>query len=128
THRWVLADLTGRHVVLPPMPRASHNVLVHDALAQRPAAMQAGIVDSMELAPYIGQGNRFAFHLELSNRSRRDFVRLCCSRKRHLRWPLPFRPSLGYLLSVLISTVPDQLSAFIYHASIDVPRFASPCL
>src|SRR6266436_5675181 len=66
------------------MPRTSHDVPVHDPLAQRPAPMQAGIVDGIELAAHIGQGNGFALHLKLANRSRRDFIRLCSSRKRHL--------------------------------------------
>src|ERR1700731_804409 len=70
------------------MPRASHYVSVHNTLAQRPATMEAGIVDGIELAPDICQSNRFALHLKLSNRSRSDFIRLCCSRKRHLVFTL----------------------------------------
>ena len=88
THSRVLADLTRGDVVLPPMPRAGNYVLVHDPLAQRPAPVQAGIIDGIELAPHVGQSNRFALYLELSDRSRRDFVRFRCSRKRHLRLPL----------------------------------------
>src|SRR5713101_826006 len=87
-HRWVLGNLAGGHIVLPAMPRAGHDVPVHDPLAQRPAPMQAGIVDGVELAAHIGKGNGFALHLKLPDRSRRDFVRLCCSRKPHLVFSL----------------------------------------
>src|SRR5437660_1267612 len=83
THCRVLADLAGGNVVLPAVPRARNDSPVHDPLAQWPTAMQAGIVDGVKLAPHIGQGNRFALHLELSNRSRSDFIGLRCSRKRH---------------------------------------------
>src|SRR5256884_9677980 len=82
------ANLAGGHVVLPAMPRASHYVSVHNALAQWPATMEAGIVDGIELAADICQGNRFALHLKLSSRSRGDFIRLCCSLKRHLVFTL----------------------------------------
>src|SRR6266566_9930948 len=83
-HRWVLANLAGRHVVLPSMPGTRYDFSVHDSLAQWPTPVQTGIVDSIELAAHIGHRNRFALHLELSNRSRRDFIRLRCSSKRHL--------------------------------------------
>src|ERR1700674_1795366 len=87
-HSWVLANLARGHVVLPAMPRASDYVSVHNTLAQWPATMEAGIVDGIELAADICQGNRFALHLKLSNRSRGDFIRLCYSRKRHLVFTL----------------------------------------
>src|ERR1700674_6206 len=87
-HSWVLANLARGHVVLPAMPRASHYVSVHNTLAQWPATMEAGIVDGIELAADICQGNRFALHLKLANLSRRNFIRLCRSRKRHLVFTL----------------------------------------
>src|ERR1700687_4060434 len=87
-HSWILANLARGHVVLPAMPRTSQYVSVHNTLAQRPAAMEAGIVDGIELAADICQGYRFALYLKLSNRSPRDFIRLCCSRKRHLVFTL----------------------------------------
>src|SRR2546430_11072036 len=46
--------------------------------------MQTGIVDGIELAAYICQGNCFALDLKLSDRSGRDFIPLRRSRKRHL--------------------------------------------
>src|SRR5713101_7796753 len=87
---WILANLAGGHVILPAMPRASHFVSVHNTLAERPAAMHAGIVDGVELSAHIGQGNRLALHLKLSDRSRRDLVRFRCARKCHLVFSLLF--------------------------------------
>src|SRR5260370_28146035 len=83
-HRGILPDLAGGHVVLPPVPWAGHDLPVHYALAQRPTSVQAGIVDGVELAAYVAERNGLAFNLKLPDRSRRDFVPLCCSRKRHL--------------------------------------------
>src|SRR5260370_42628195 len=91
-HRWVLGNLAGGHIVLPAMPRAAHEAPVPDPLAQRPAPMQAGIVDGVELAAHIGKGNGFALPLKLPDRSRRDFVRLRCSSKPHLVDSLLFPP------------------------------------
>src|SRR5260370_27596445 len=101
SHRGVLANLAGGHVLVPPMPGTRYDFPVHDSLAQRPNPMQTGIVDGIELAAHIGHGNRFALHLELSNRSRRDFIRLRCSRKRHLVFTLLRRRM--YLANIQIS-------------------------
>src|SRR5260370_2239382 len=83
TDRGVLPDLAGGHVVLPSMPRAGHDLPVHDTLTERSAPVEAGIVDGIELATDIGQRNGFALNLKRPDRSRRDFIGLCCSRKRH---------------------------------------------
>src|SRR5882757_1202017 len=83
SHGWVLADLARSYVILPAVPRASDDVAVHYALPQWASSVQAGVVDGIELAADIGQGNRFALNMELPNRSRRDFICLCCARKRH---------------------------------------------
>src|SRR5712664_2521648 len=88
SHRGILPDLAGGHVVLPPVPRAGHNLSVHYTLAQRPPSVQASIIDGVELAAYVGQRYGFALDLKLPDRSRRDFIRLCCSRKRHLVFTL----------------------------------------
>src|SRR2546429_6134759 len=61
------ANLAGGHVVLPAMPRASHYVSVHNALAQWPATMEAGIVDGIELAADICQGDRKSTRLNSSH-------------------------------------------------------------
>src|SRR5207245_10849852 len=44
-HRRILPDLAGGHVVLPSMPRAGHDLPVHDALTERSAPVEAGVVD-----------------------------------------------------------------------------------
>src|SRR6266700_5030798 len=100
-HRWVLANLAGGHLVLPSLPRARSDFSVHDSLAQRPTPVQTGLVDGIELAAHIGHGNRFALHLVLSIRSRRDFIRLRCSSKRHLVFTLLRRRM--YLANIQIS-------------------------
>src|SRR6267378_2921388 len=87
-HRGILPDLTGGHVVLPPVPWAGHNLCVHDALAQRSAPVQAGIVDGVELATHVGQRNGFALDLKLPDSSRTDLIRLRSSRKRHVVFSL----------------------------------------
>src|SRR6266581_2230491 len=83
-HRWILPNLAGDNIILPAMPRTRHHISVHNTLPQRPATMQTGIVDGIELAAYICQGNCFALHLKLSDRSGRDLIRLRCSHERHL--------------------------------------------
>src|SRR6266478_4188993 len=88
------------------MPRTSQYVSVHNTLAQRPATMETGIVDGIELAADICQSNRFALHLKLSNRSRGDFIRLCCSRKRHL----VFTPTIWVELRPSSDLSPIRLS------------------
>src|SRR4029077_19235630 len=70
-HCRVLANLAGGHIVLPAVPWTGYDVPVHHALAQGTAPMQAGIVDGIELAAYIGKGNGFALDLKLADRSRR---------------------------------------------------------
>src|SRR6266403_1466814 len=112
-HGRVLADFACRYIVLPPMPRAGHHVAVHYSLAQRPAPVQAGIVDGVELAVNVCQGDRFAFDLELSNRSQSNLIRLRSPRKRHL---LPSPPA---------SLCP--LRPFPYIPSSPVPRFGDLC-
>src|SRR5882672_2804435 len=89
-HGWVLADFASSYVVLPPMPRAGHHVAVHHSLPQRPAPVQAGIVNGVELTANVRQGDRFALDLELANRSRCNLIRLRSPRKRHL---LPSPPA-----------------------------------
>src|SRR5882762_11798238 len=127
-HRWVLANLAGGHVILPAMPRAGHFVAVHNSLAQRPASMQAGIVDGVELAADICEGNRFALHLKLSDRSRRDFIRFRCSRKRHLVFTLlRYGSYFSYLGSGVCATITPRLnsSTMCGFRRTSVGRFAS---
>src|SRR6266853_6382551 len=99
--RGVLPDLAGGHVVLPSVPRAGHDLPVHDALTERPAPVEAGIVDGIELATDIGQRNGFALNLKLPDRSRRDFIGLCCSRKRHLLLSPGYEPRVAPVLNSL---------------------------
>src|SRR5712664_2677640 len=88
SHRGILPNLAGGHVVLPPVPRAGHNLSVHYTLAQRTPSVQAGIVDGVELATYVGQRNGFALDLKLPDSSRTDLIRLRSSRKRHVVFSL----------------------------------------
>src|SRR5260370_23704370 len=115
-HRRILADLAGSHIVLPAVPRASHDVPIHDPFAQRPTPMEASIVDGIELAAHIGQSNCFALHLKLADRSRRDFIRLCCSCKPHLvvSFLFPISVSLPSVSSVLNSFFSFFLSILAY--------------
>src|SRR6266481_9826842 len=83
-HRRVLADFAGGHVVLPAVPGTSHYRSIHDSLSQGPTPVQTGIVDGVELAPNIGQGDGLALYLEFPDRSRRDFIRFRYSYKPHV--------------------------------------------
>src|ERR1700694_3477524 len=110
------------------MPWASHFVSVHNSLAQRPAPMEACIVDGIELAGHICQGNRFALHLKLSDRSRCDFICFRCSRKRHLVFTLlRYRSYFSYLGSGVCATITPRLnsSTICGFRRTSVGRFAS---
>src|SRR6266849_10293909 len=80
------------------MPGAGHHTAIHNPLPERPAPMQAGVVDCVEFAPHIGNRNRLAFHVKLPDRSRRDFIRLRCPRKRHPFLPTPPLPPMPVVL------------------------------
>ena len=88
------------------MPRAGHDLPVHDSLAERAPSVQAGIVDGVELATDIGQRNGLALDLKLPDRSRRDFIGLRCSSKRHLVFSLPFRSDSVISVTFVLSTPP----------------------
>src|SRR6266478_1097073 len=123
-HRRILPNLAGGHVVLPSMPRAGHDLPIHDALTERSAPVEAGIVDGIELATDIGQRNGFALDLKLPDRSRRDFISLRCSRKRHLLLSPGYEPRVA---SVLNSPA-LLISIFLFPFSIAVPASARPSL
>src|SRR5207245_7141260 len=77
-----------RYVILPAVPGTGHQIPVHNALAQRPAPVQARIADRIILSADVGQGNCLALDLEFPNGPRGDLVRLGSSRKRHLFFSL----------------------------------------
>src|SRR6266568_5654497 len=83
SHSWVLLDLPRSDVILPAMPRAGHHRSVQDSLSQRPAPMQASVVNRVVFPPHIRQGYGFAFHLEFPDRSWRDLIRLSRPHERH---------------------------------------------
>src|SRR5260370_38897293 len=56
TDRGVLPDLAGGHVVLPSMPRAGHDLPVHDTLTERSAPVEAGIDTGLEFATHMAHG------------------------------------------------------------------------
>jgi hypothetical protein len=56
-------------LIRPPVPRASHDVVVDLALAERPCLVQAEIIDGMEVITQAEQGNMAAVddhHLALA--------------------------------------------------------------
>jgi hypothetical protein len=71
------------------MPWASYNYSLEDSLSQRPAAVQACVVDCIELVPYISDGHGQAIDLKLTDRASRYFVFSRCTNKTHL--PAPSR-------------------------------------
>src|SRR5712691_1505733 len=88
------------------MPRAGHHVAVHNSLAKRPPAVQAGIVDGIELATNVRQGDRFTLDLELPDRPRSNLIRLRGPRKRHCILSSPFFSALS---------VPFALDSFVFY-------------
>src|SRR5712692_5711833 len=73
---------------LPAVPRASDDIGFELALAKRAAAVQAGIVNRVEFAVHVGDGNRRAVHLELADGPGGDFVRLRGTLKSHYATPV----------------------------------------
>jgi len=126
-YRRILPNLASGHVVLPPVPRAGHDLSVHDTLAQRASPVQAGIVDGIELATDIGQSNGFALNLKLPDRSRGDLIGLCCSRKRHLLFSLLFRSDSVISVAFVLSA-PASPTNFYFPFPIAVPVSAPPSL
>jgi hypothetical protein len=53
--------------------------------------MQTGIIDRIEFAIDIGDGDSFAFHMKFPDRSRGDLVRLRSPHRRHLCLSSPLR-------------------------------------
>ena len=87
-HRRIRQGLPGRHVILPAMPGASYNFPRQFALAQRPAAMQASIIDREKLALNIRDCHGSPIHLKLPNRPSRNIVLTSSPQKRHQNPPV----------------------------------------
>src|SRR6267378_4867075 len=85
--RRVLGHLPVRDVILPAVPRASHHLALQRTLPQRPPAMQACVVDRINLPADVGHGHRFSLYLQLPYRSRRKFRHLHRPHKRHCPCP-----------------------------------------
>src|SRR5258708_29512331 len=77
--------------------------------------MEECIVDGIERASDIGQRNGVALNLKRPDRSRRDFIGLCCSRKRH-----------RFLLSSRSVSLPiaSDATGFDFYFSIPLLNFA----
>ena len=66
-HSLVRDQFSGRNVVLPTVPWAGYRNSLKKPLAERPASVEAGIVDGIELIADIGDRDCEAIHLELPN-------------------------------------------------------------
>jgi hypothetical protein len=84
THTWVLNQLSGGHVVLPPMPGTSNNFILECPLSQRSSAVQASVIDSEELASHVGERHGLACDLNFMNGTHWNFSDLRSSHKRHI--------------------------------------------
>src|ERR1700676_1391890 len=67
------------------MPGAGDGLAVQCALPYGASPVEAGVVDSIELTLNIGYGQRFSIHLELPDRTGRDFILPRRTQKGHLR-------------------------------------------
>lgn len=73
---WLLGQLARSYIILPAVPRASHELAVQVTFAERAAVVQAYTIDCKQLTVDIGDSYRLAGHLKLANLSLRNFVLL----------------------------------------------------
>lgn len=79
----VLNHFAGRHVVLPGVPRAGHDLTIELAFAERAAFMRAYAIDSAELTGHIGNRYGLPSHLELVNLPQGDVLFSSCAHESH---------------------------------------------
>src|SRR5712692_9849477 len=94
-HGGVYSHFSGGDVVLPAVPRAGDGFVFELTLAQRPAAVQAGVVDRVELAVHVGQRDGLAIHLEFADGPGGDFVFLRGTQESHAFTPFSWEWSPG---------------------------------
>src|SRR5487761_299638 len=70
----LLGQLAGRYVVLPAMPRATHQRAVEVTLTERPSMVQAYTIDGKELAVNIGKRDGFPDDIQFADLPSRNFV------------------------------------------------------
>jgi hypothetical protein len=73
-----------RYVELPAVPRAGHDFAVQHPLSERAAPVQAGAVDGVEFASYIGHSYGFSFDLKLADGSSGQLVYIDGSHESHI--------------------------------------------
>src|SRR4029077_17162308 len=76
------------NVVLPAVPRAGDHFALQLALAERSAAMEAGVVNGVEGSVDIGDGQGAAVDLKFADGTRGDFIFSRRTQKRHF-WKPP---------------------------------------
>jgi len=83
THRRISGQLPGSHVVFPTVPRTYDYLTFQLTFAQRPASMQAYVIDCKQFTFHVGQRDVLPVYIELADRSRRYFVLLSCPQESH---------------------------------------------
>src|SRR5579863_1657702 len=92
SRRRILHRFPVRHVKLPPVPWARHDLPLQRPLSQRPAPVQTRIADGVNLPTHIRHRHRLPLHQQLRNVPHRQFPHLPRSHIRH-------RPLLSSLAS-----------------------------
>src|SRR5207247_4578989 len=77
------SDFPARHVILPAMPRAGYHFPLQHTLPEGAPAVQARIIDGVKLPTHVCQRYGLPIHLELADRSGRDFSHFCRAHKSH---------------------------------------------
>jgi hypothetical protein len=80
-----LRDFPGGDIIFPAMPWARDDFIGKHSLTERPATMEASVVNGVEFAPYVCKRNGGAVELEFADGSRRDFVRFRGTYEGHFR-------------------------------------------
>src|SRR5260221_10525267 len=73
-YRLIHDQFAGRHIVLPAVPRTCYGHSVKFPLPERPPAVQAGVVDSVELVSDVRNGKRQAIDLKFPDGPRGNLV------------------------------------------------------
>ena len=80
------------HVVLPAVPRAGEDAALESSLAQRALQVQAMLLDGVEAAVAVGEGDLLLAGLDSPDGARRDVLHPCDGHKFHAA-TLPTAPS-----------------------------------
>ena len=79
----ILDDFAAGHVITPAVPGANQGLTLQWALAEGPTPVKAGVVDGVEFAVDVGQGDGLALHLQFPHGSRGYFVNFYCAYESH---------------------------------------------